>query len=79
MLLYKAALWGSANGCRTMHLGGGVGSQEDSLFKFKKSFYRGDEHTRFAIGKKVFMQEEYDRLVAMREEVSGNFFPQYRA
>ena len=56
LLLYKAALWGSANGYRTLHLGGGVGSGEDGLFKFKRAFYRGDLH-RFAIGRKIFDPE----------------------
>lgn len=42
LLLYKAALWGCSNGCRTLCLGGGVGSGEDSLFKFKKTFYKGE-------------------------------------
>ena len=31
LLLYKAALWGCFNGYRSLHLGGGVGSQEDGL------------------------------------------------
>lgn len=79
LLLYKAALWGSANGCRTFYLGGGVGSGEDSLFKFKRAFYKGDLN-RFHIGRKIFNQEKYDELTAMREfsEESG-FFPKYRA
>lgn len=79
LLLYKAALWGSANGCKTLYLGGGVGSGEDSLFKFKRAFYKG-ELKRFHIGKKIFNQEKYDELTAMREfsEESG-FFPKYRA
>lgn len=79
LLLYKAALWGCANGCETFHLGGGVGSKEDSLFKFKKSFFRGDALTRFCIGKKIFVPEEYDRLVNLRQVSEGNFFPKYRA
>lgn len=79
LLLYKAALWGSANGCKTLYLGGGVGSGEDSLFKFKRAFYKG-ELKRFHIGKKIFNQEKYDELTAMRgfSEESG-FFPKYRA
>ena len=51
LLLYEAALWGCETGCKTLHLGGGVGSGEDSLFAFKKSFYRG-EPCRYHIGKK---------------------------
>ena len=42
LMLWKAAEWGNENGCTTFHLGGGVGSAEDNLFKFKKAFYRGE-------------------------------------
>lgn len=49
LLLYEAALWGVANGCKILYLGVGVG--EDSLFKFKKAFYRNDDLKRFYIGK----------------------------
>jgi hypothetical protein len=79
LLLYEAALWGSANGCKTLYLGGGVGSQEDSLYKFKKSFYRNDDVKRFYIGKKIFNQEKYDELVQRRGTIESNFFPLYRA
>lgn len=79
LLLYKTALWGSENGCKTFHLGGGVGSGEDSLFRFKKSFYRGDDLTRFSIGRKIFIKEQYDKLVAMRGNIESAFFPVYRA
>lgn len=80
LLLYEAALWGCANGYKTLYLGGGVGSGEDSLFKFKRAFYRGEDLHRFCIGKKVFNQEVYDRLVALRGDLpEGNFFPRYRA
>ena len=33
LLLYKAALWGCEQGYKTFHLGGGVGSGEDNLWK----------------------------------------------
>lgn len=79
LLLYEAALWGCANGCNTLYLGGGVGSGEDSLFKFKKSFYRKDDLPQFFIGKKVFDQEKYDMLLNLRGTVDSNFFPKYRA
>ena len=84
LLLYRAALWGCTNGCKTLYLGGGVGSGEDSLFKFKKSFYKG-ELNRFYIGKKVINYEKYDELcqVAGIQSNSNNlresgFFPEYR-
>ena len=78
LLLYQAALWGCANGYNTLYLGGGVGSGEDSLFKFKRSFYKGDLN-RFYIGKKVFDQEKYDKLLSLRDKVSNpSYFPKYR-
>ncbi|WP_300692506.1 GNAT family N-acetyltransferase [uncultured Oscillibacter sp.] len=80
LLLYEAALWGCANGCKTLHLGGGVGSGEDSLYTFKKAFYRGDP-CRFHIGRKVFLPEIYENLTALRMDLPENsgFFPRYRA
>lgn len=78
LILYQAALWGCANGYRTLYLGGGVGSGEDSLFKFKRAFYRG-ELNRFYIGKKIYDQARYDELVSMREPTESGFFPKYRA
>lgn len=79
LLLYEAALWGNANGCRTLYLGGGVGSDDDSLFKFKKAFYRKDDLKRFYIGKKVFIEEKFNELIEMREPIESGFFPMYRA
>ena len=80
LLLYEAALWGCANGCKSLYLGGGIGSAEDSLFKFKRAFYRGDDLPRFHIGKKIFNSEHYDMLVSMRKDTpEGGFFPKYRA
>lgn len=80
LLLYEAALWGCANGCKTLYLGGGVGSGEDNLFKFKRAFYRGDDLHRFHIGKKIFDRARYDALVEKRTQLpEGGFFPRYRA
>lgn len=79
LLLYKAALWGCRNGCRSFHLGGGVGSKEDSLFKFKSSFNRNDR-LQFTIGKKVFLTDTYLELTQMKHsDNSCGFFPEYRA
>ena len=80
LLLYEAALWGYSNGCKTLYLGGGVGSGEDSLFKFKKSFYRLEDLPQFHIGKKIFNKDLYDYLVSLRTDLpDSNFFPKYRA
>ena len=79
LLLYEAALWGSANGYKSLYLGGGVGSGEDSLFKFKKAFYRGDDLNSFWIGKKIFNIEMYEKLVSLRDNIeNAGFFPKYR-
>lgn len=79
LLLYEAAMWGCAAGCDALHLGGGVGSGDDSLLMFKKSFYRG-EPCRYHIGKKIFDEEKYAALCALRTDLSDSgFFPRYRA
>lgn len=77
LLLYEAALWGCANGYKTLYLGGGVGSGEDSLFKFKRAFYKG-ELNHFYIGKKIYNREKYEELLTMRKPNESNFFPKYR-
>nr|MBQ4455214.1 GNAT family N-acetyltransferase [Clostridia bacterium] len=78
LILYTAALWGCANGYRTFYLGGGVGSRDDSLFKFKRAFYKG-ELNHFYIGKKIFDQEKYSELISFRDNIKNlGFFPQYR-
>lgn len=77
LILYTAALWGSANGYKTLYLGGGVGSGEDGLFKFKRAFYRG-ELNHFFIGRKTYDIEKYQELVAKRDNPNQNYYPIYR-
>ena len=84
LLLYKAALWGYSQGYRTFHLGGGVGSGEDSLFKFKQAFNKNSDY-QFSIGKQIFDKDLYDKLVELRKKNSADFdenssfFPLYRS
>lgn len=78
LLLYEAALWGNANGYRTLFLGGGVGSGNDNLFKFKRSFNKGGIN-RFYIGKRIYDQQKYSELVTLSGILESNFFPKYRA
>lgn len=79
LLLYKAALWGCRNGFKTLHLGGGVGSTEDSLYKFKSAFNRNDTK-QFAIGKNIYLNDIYVKLSGMKNQDSETrFFPKYRA
>lgn len=79
LLLYEASMWGFTNGYKTLYLGGGVGSGEDSLLKFKKAFYKG-ELNRFYIGKKMFDAKNYEYLLQLRGESieNKNYFPLYR-
>ena len=78
LLLYEIALWDYANGYKTLYLGGGVGSREDSLFSFKRSFYKG-ELNRFYIGKKIFDETKYGEMISLRNDIVDNgFFPEYR-
>lgn len=78
LILHQAALWGCMNGYKTLYLGGGVGSGEDSLFKFKRAFFKG-ELNHFYIGKKMCNQEKYNELVALRETIENSgYFPKYR-
>ena len=84
LLLYKAALWGCEKGFKTFHMGGGVGSGEDGLYKFKAAFNKNSDY-QFSIGKQIFDQEKYNRLIKIRKESdpefdeSSHFFPLYRA
>lgn len=84
LLLYKAALWGYEQGFKTFHLGGGVGSGEDNLYKFKAAFNRNSDY-QFSIGKQVFNQKVYDDLVRLRSladcnfNIESKFFPLYRS
>lgn len=82
LLLYEAACWGQENGYKKFHLGGGLDSKEDSLYKFKKAFNKKSE-THFSIGKKIFNQAKYDWLEEIRSENNNQinkvqFFPGYR-
>lgn len=78
LLLYEAALWGTANGYKSLYLGGGVGTMEDSLFRFKRTFFKG-ELNHFFIGEKIYNQEKYNVLVEKRNASKDFYFPRYRA
>lgn len=83
LLLYEAALWACANGYQRLHLGGGVGSGRDGLYRFKKAFHRGED-LKFYIGKAVFDRGKYEELVQLRSEADPaydrktGYFPAYR-
>ena len=85
LLLDSVRLWGNAQGARVFHLGGGVGSQQDSLFHFKTGF--SDCRHGFATWRWIIAPEIFQELSAERhrwnaerdlEPVSPDFFPAYR-
>lgn len=84
LILYEAAVWAANHGYERLHLGGGVGSAHDSLYKFKKAFNRRND-TEFWIGREVFAQEMYENLINERRlldeefNVNTSFFPIYRS
>lgn len=84
LLLYKVALWGCEQGFKTFHLGGGIGSGDDNLYKFKAGFNRYSDY-QFSISKHIFNQEKYDELVNERAKKdegfnrNSSFFPLYRS
>ncbi|MBI4908784.1 MAG: GNAT family N-acetyltransferase [Acidobacteria bacterium] len=84
-LLDYVRRWGTERGLRSMHLGGGVGGRQDSLFEYKSRF---SEVTHgFQIGGWVLDEPVYReletahraRLEAMGVEADREFFPAYRS
>ena len=83
LLVYEGALWACKNGYSQLHLGGGVGSSHDSLYRFKKSFNK-NEDCEFHIGKRVFLPVVYEHLLNIRHKLGSfdsqsSYFPLYRA
>jgi hypothetical protein len=85
LLIDTARLWAAEQGAHVLHLGGGVGAKEDSLFRFKTGF--SDRRHEFSIWRWVLLPEVYDQLSRARTRwneqsdlvpVSPNYFPAYR-
>lgn len=83
-LLWNAALELKKNNVSFFHLGGGTDGQEDnSLFKFKKSF--SSDLYQFSFGKIILNEEVYNKLCLDWEEkntdkkvIYQNYFLKYR-
>jgi lipid II:glycine glycyltransferase (peptidoglycan interpeptide bridge formation enzyme) len=84
-LLDHVRRWSRSRGDSVLHLGGGRGAREDSLFYFKAGF-SGRRHP-FYTGRWILNQELYRRLSEerrtqgreLKKNLDGNFFPAYRA
>jgi len=85
LLLESVRKWSRSRGNRILHLGGGVGGHEDSLFYFKSGF----SHSRHAFytGRRVLEPDLYRCLCEghqraaeeLGKTVDPHFFPAYRA
>jgi len=85
LVLKVASEWGLKHNKKWLHLGGGLtSSEEDSLFKFKRSFAREDQNLKeFWLGRAIYIRKAYDDLVALRQsegsfDIQSSFFPLYR-
>lgn len=79
LLIDEATIVGRENNMSYLHLGGGVGGNEDSLFEFKAGF--SDNILSFKTWRFVSDPEVYDRMVQAEcgnEPVRSDFFPLYR-
>ena len=84
VLIDDAVRWARARGFRAMHLGGGRGGREDSLWWFKSRF--SPLRHPFAIGRWVLDPRAYAELTDARAAAvpeggrpDHSFFPAYRA
>jgi len=81
LIMVEAALWGSQNHYKTLHMGGGLGGKEDRLFNYKIGFNK-DSTTQFIVGSKIYNEAIYNELVTIRNFERDNqpsfFFPLYR-
>jgi len=85
LVIDTARLWAVKQGAEILHLGGGFGSQEDTLFLFKSGF--SNRFHRFKIWEYVVDPERYAQAVDNRKKwlhsknlqlVQASFFPAYR-
>ncbi len=83
LLLDYVRDWATDAGDRVFHLGGGLGGQADSLFKFKAGFSKG--RRSFHTWRVIADQATYLRLVDEWHartngvaDAANNFFPAYR-
>lgn len=81
LLLHEARLWAKRQGNRVLHLGGGVGGTEDTLFSFKSGF--SPSRSCFATLRIVVDEEKYRRLTWAQfglgdGQAANGFFPEYR-
>ncbi len=75
LLLDETRIDGANEGFKYFNLGGGLGSEEDSLFNFKASFSK--DFKQFKVWKYIVNKDVYDML-SKDKKSKTNFFPLYR-
>lgn len=82
LLISELATWAKDRGNHTLHIGGGVGGHDDSLFKFKSRF--SSNRGKFFTWRTIVKPTAYNRLMAQSskwcavDDGSKSFFPAYR-
>jgi hypothetical protein len=84
-IIDEVRIWGVNNGYSFLHLGGGVGSKEDSLFQFKAGFSKVRfpfEVVNIIVNPQIYSEltEKRDKWVVSNgyESTPGCYFPKYR-
>jgi hypothetical protein len=75
LVLDEMRLQATEQGYKIFNLGGGLGSEHDSLFEFKASFSK--DFRAFKIWKYIVNQDIYDKLSEAKDQTK--FFPKYRS
>jgi hypothetical protein len=85
VLFDEVRRWGTQSGFRWLHLGGGTGAQQDSLFHFKAGFSQA--RFSFQTARMVLRPDVYDDLARRRRRWmsdrgytpgASEYFPEYR-
>jgi len=83
VILDEIRNWGTVHGFKWLHLGGGYGSSEDNIYRFKAGF--SELKNRYVNIRIIVDSEAYSKVVAARKQALGNeqvnlkYFPEYRA
>jgi len=80
LIIDEARLLGIKYGLKSLHLGGGVGGQDDDpLYRFKSGF--SEKNFRFEVWKYIVDEQKYSEVVREREKqkpLNIKYFPLYR-
>lgn len=77
VLIDEMRIIGTKENCHFLNLGGGLGSTEDSLLRFKMSFSK--DLKTFCIWKYIANDAVYHDLTEKHTVISTDYFPAYRA